>query len=236
MNKLRNQPIVLLGGFLITDEAYLPIKKWVKTNMNLELNIVNVRKIDWLLTNWYFGWRKILNRVDKEVQRLKSSSPTGKVTLIGHSSGGVMLRLYLGDKSTNIQAYNGLKDCNILITLGSPHQAIRATKLRAMVDKMYPGNFYSKEVTYISVAGDLALGSNIATSFSKKSAGKSYKAILGNEFKTGDGLVPIESALLKGSNKIILNDTAHSKFFGKYWYCSEERIQNWWDEANKLLM
>ncbi len=51
----------------------------------------------------------------------------------------------------------------------------------------------------------------------------------------GDGLVPLESALIAGSKKIILEKTCHGGLFGKYWYGSKERIEIWWNELEYLF-
>ena len=92
-----NQPVLILGGFLITDEAYASLASWIQNNQGSIVNVVPSSKYDWLLTSWSIGWRRLLDRVDAIVQDLQSRSHTGKVTLIGHSSVVVMLRLYLGE-------------------------------------------------------------------------------------------------------------------------------------------
>lgn len=94
-----NQPVVILGGFLITAEAYQPMADWLIKQGVQDAQIVPVSRYDWLLTSWAFGWKRVLDRVDLLVQELQAKSSTGRVTLIGHSSGGVMLRLYLSDQA-----------------------------------------------------------------------------------------------------------------------------------------
>jgi len=228
MGHIVDQPIVILGGFLIDCRAYIPMKTWLHTRIHSPVEVVKASKLDWFLTSWEYGWRNLLDRVDKEVQSLQLLSPTGKVTLIGHSSGGVMLRLYLADTQFAGRTYSGLDKCNFLITLGSPNNAVRATRLRTMVSEKYPGAFFSQSVNYISVAGNLDLQSDYATSFSKRFAKSSYKSILNsNDNQNGDGLVPIESALLEGSNQIVLSNTAHSELFGRSWYGSIDRLNKW---------
>ena len=94
-----NQPVVIFGGFLITQEAYRPLADWIDQASGAAVRIVPASKLDWLATSWGFGWRRLLDRVDAAVRELQSQSPTGRVTLIGHSSGGVMLRPYLADQT-----------------------------------------------------------------------------------------------------------------------------------------
>ncbi len=162
---------------------------------------------------------------------IKQQNNNKKFDFIGHSSGGIILRLYLSNKKFNEKNYNGASITDNLITLGSPHQAKRATKLRQYVDKQYPGNYY-KEVNYVSIGGKLNLKSNEASIFTKLFAKGSYKSISGCHNLDGDGLVPLNSSLLEGSQKIIINETAHGNFFGKEWYGSPSKVEKWWDLIN----
>ena len=123
-----HQPVVILGGFLITEEAYKPMAEWLRHQGVIQAEVVPVSRYDWLLTNWGFGWRRVLDRVDEVVKRLQTKSPSGQVTLIGHS-----LRYaspYLSSQLFQGRAYAGFSRCDRLISLGSPHQAVRATPLR----------------------------------------------------------------------------------------------------------
>ena len=96
----------------------------------------------------------------------------------------------------------------------------------------FPGSYYSQEVDYISIAGTLDLSKNCASNFAVKTAQKSYSSITGHKENKGDGLVPISSSLLKDSKHILLNETAHSKLFGKYWYGSKSRLKIWWEKID----
>ena len=173
------QPVVILGGFLISDTAYQPMADWLMNEQGLAVAIAPASRFDWLLTSWSLGWRRLLDRVDGLVKELQSRSPSGKVTLVGHSSGGVMLRLYLSHEPFAGRVYAGAERCNRLITLGSPHQAERATPLRAMVDRRFPG-CHAPEVDYVAVAGELDLNGPLASAFSRRSARGSYRSISGD--------------------------------------------------------
>ena len=220
-------PLVLLGGFLITSETYYEIKKTFEKNFSRKVYIVEISRMDWLKTNSIAGWSNILNKVDYCVKNVLKESTTRKIDLIGHSSGGVMLRLYLSKDKFNGKNYNGCEFTSNLITLGSPHQARRATSLRKFVDEKFPGNFF-KDVNYISIGGELTVNSSESSFLTKALADKSYKSISGEGISTGDGLVPLSSSLLKGSQKIILPETSHSKIFGKNWYGINKRIIEWY--------
>ena len=233
MNKYFDQPIVILGGFLIDGSAYKEMTEYIKSRIKNKVVIVPVNKIEWLTTNWTFGWKNILDKVEKIVTELSKESSTNKVTLIGHSSGGMILRLYLSDLLFSRKIYNGKDYANCLITLGSPNQAKRATNLRNFVSSKLPGSFYSADVSYISVAGELDLNGPIATKTSLKLSKSSYRALNGNGDVIGDGLVPRDSALLIGSKQVVMKETAHGKAFGKDWYGSKNKVEEWLNKSSE---
>lgn len=223
-----DQPVVILGGFLITDEAYQPLAHWIQSRHSAPVRIVHASRPDWLQTSWAWGWTRLLDRVDSCVHELLGSSTTGRVTLIGHSSGGVMLRPYLSDEEFLGRRYGGASVCDRLISLGSPHQAKRATPLRVLVNRRFPGCPESERVDYVAVAGQLNLASDTASAFSRLSASNSYRQISFDKDVEGDGLVPVASALLRDARPVVLPDTAHGGLFGSTWYGSKDRIGAWW--------
>lgn len=223
---MATQPIVILGGFLITAEAYEPMRDWLEQRCGQPVRLVPADRLDWLLTIGTWGWRRLLDRTAAIVRELVSDSPTGKVTLIGHSSGGVMLRLFLGDSPFAGRRYNGAAYADRLFCLGSPHTALRATALRQLVNRRYPGAFFADAVEYISVAGDLQPADGSATA--RRLAPGSYRAIAGNAELAGDGLVPVVSACLDGSRTLVLSGVAHGGAFGPCWYGTPEVVAQWW--------
>ena len=220
--------MVILGGFLITAEAYQPLASWLEARCSAPVRIVPVTRIDWLLTSQERGWIRVLDRVDDCVNDIAAASSSEFVTLIGHSSGGVMLRPYLSDDMFLGRRYGGHAVCNRLVTLGSPHQARRATALRELVDRRFPGCPESETVDYVAVAGELDLSSADASWFARTTAASSYRQISGDPSVRGDGLVPVSSALLTDARPVLLRNTAHGGLFGTPWYGSTLRIDSWW--------
>ena len=231
MNKRLENPIIMLGGFLITSEAYIPAKNIIENISNRKVYVVDVTRGDWFKSNSPEGWINILNKVKDKVALALKESNSKKVDLIGHSSGGIMLRLYLSSESFRDEIYNGKSIARNLITLGSPHQAIKATALRKFVDEKYPGNFF-KNINYVSIGGEVEIYSKQTSMLTKLIAKNSYKSISGDKNESGDGLVPLSSSLLQNSQQIILPNTVHGGIFGKNWYGSTFKVKEWWNQIN----
>jgi len=190
-----------------------------------------VTKRDWWKSNSAEGWKNILNKVKNTVSIALKENNEKKIDLIGHSSGGIMLRLYLSSEPFINSIFDGKSITKNLITLGSPHQAIKATKLRRFVDERYPGNFF-KTINYVSIGGEVEINSRQTSLLTKLIARNSYKSISGDKNASGDGLVPLSSSLLINSQQIILPKTVHSGIFGNNWYGSCSKVSEWWHQIN----
>jgi len=224
------QPVLLLGGFLITAEAYEPLVHTLSRLTSQPVRLLEVSRLEWLLTVFPFAWARILDRVASLATELAQASPTGRITLVGHSSGGIMLRLFLSDLPFQGRRYGGRRLADRLICLGSPHTARKATPLRALVDRELPGAFHSDSVHYISVAGAVNLdpAAGEASDTARRLAPTAYRNSTGNPDDQGDGLVPVSGALLSGSRPIVLEGVAHGGAFGPRWYGSPEVVERWW--------
>ncbi|MCP9900001.1 esterase [Cyanobium sp. Cruz CV13-4-11] len=223
---MTRQPILILGGFLISPEAYGPMVTRLEQLSGQPVRLVPVGKPEWLLTVFAFAWAGILDRVQATAAELSRRSPTGKVTLIGHSSGGIMLRLFLDEAPFQGRRYDGKALADTLVMLGSPHTALKATVLRRMVAERLPACPFADRVRYVSVAGDLDL--QAASPMAQRLAPAAYRNSTGDPTGRGDGLVPVASALLEGSTSLVLPGVAHGGAFGPSWYGSPDVVERWW--------
>jgi hypothetical protein len=220
-------PTLILGGFLITPEAYAPMATAISGRTGQPAEVVPVTRGDWLLTSWTLGWRRLLDRTQTLLDRLAARSPSGRVNLVGHSSGGVMLRLLLGDEPFAGRVYAARAQVDTLLTLGSPHSALRGTALRRLVDQRYPGAYYAGSVRYVSVGG--AIGPQDLRPRARRLVRRSYSAICDRPDSRGDGLVPLTSALLAGSEQRVLEGVGHGGWFAERWYGSPDVLPSWLD-------
>jgi hypothetical protein len=225
MSALQPAPTLILGGFLITPEAYAPMAAAIEAATGQPVAVVPASRGDWLLTSWSRGWTRLLDRAQELLLPLAAASPTGRVNLVGHSSGGVMLRLLLGDEPFAGRVYGQHGRVQSLVTLGSPHQAIRATALRQLVDRRYPGAFFKQELAYLAVAG--AIAPEQLRPRARRLTARSYSAINGDPSSRGDGLVPLSSALLAGAEPLVLDGVGHGGWFAERWYGSGEVLPQW---------
>lgn len=202
------------------------------TATGLPVFLVPARSFEWMLSLSRAGWALLLHRLDETVQRALTVSATGKVTLVGHSAAGVVSRLYLSPERFEGQACGGYRSVAHLITLGTPHNSRSHydAQVRQWVDATYPGAYFAPDVCYSSVIGKHRRG-NRHGGLWERVAYRSYGALTGQPEDWGDGIVPISSALLEGSNQCIIDGAAH--FWGLYglrapWYGSGPCVRRWW--------
>ena len=228
------QPILVLGGFLIGTEAYAPLVASLERLSGQPVVLVPVSRLDWLLTVFPLGWARLLDRLAPLAAELAGRSRSGKITLVGHSSGGILLRLFLADGPFEGRAYGGRRLADTLVMLGSPHTALKATAMRARVARELPGAFFAQAhphaVRYVAVAGaiNLAEPAGQASATARRLAPTAYRNSSGDPDDRGDGLVPVDSALLEGAEAVVLEGVAHGGAFGPLWYGTPSVVERWW--------
>ena len=225
------RPIVILGGFLSFSMLYAEMRDSLAQITGQPVWIVETRSLDWVPCIVPSGWIFLLRKLDDAVRQAVHQSATGKITLVGHSAGGVLGRIYLSPRPFMGHAYRGLDLVDHLITLGSPHynqrKSLHGGRMSRWVEKRYPGAFFAPRVEYTSVAGKLLRG-NREGSLRERHAYVFYEEIIGSGDAWGDGLVPVASALLHGSRQIVLDGVSHFTGFGGPWYGAAEVIPQWW--------
>lgn len=226
------QPIVIIGGILSFPTVYWRMRDALAQITGLPVWIVGIHGYDWMCSAVALGWAHLLRKLDHTIRQAVSDSTTGKVTLVGHSAGGLVTRLYLSPEPFMGHAYRGLEYVNHLIVLGSPHyyqrRSIHGGWLPGWLEKRYPGAYFTPQVRYTSVAGKLIHG-DLHGSPRERCAYPFYKELIGAGNVWGDGLVPVASALLHGSQQLTLDGVSHFRGFGGPWYGATEVIPRWWN-------
>ena len=232
------QPIILLGGFASPAALYAGLRDRLAELSGQPVWVVPTLTIDWLPSIVPAGWALLLAKLQQSVQQALGRSTTGKVTLIGHSAGGVLARLYLAPEPFVGRVFGGIEHVDQLITLGSPHtnqeRWLHGGLMSRWIERRYPGAFYGEQVRYTSVAGRMMRG-NRHGSLLERNAYRFYVKIAGEGDVWGDGLIPVQAALLKGAQQIVLEGVSHFTGFGGPWYGAEQVLPRWWQESQAPL-
>lgn len=225
------QPIVLLGGFLSSPQFYSDLRRGLTRLTGQRVWIARVQTYHWPMVISSLGWARVLDKLDLTVRQAVRESASGRVTLVGHSAGGVLARLYLAPQPFLGRTFAGVRQVDQLITLGSPHHNQggwrRGGPLSRWVQERYPDAYFAPQVHYTCVAGRWLCGERSGSSL-QRWAYDFYKDISGNGNEWGDGVTPVESALLSGADRVLLDGVSHFSMLGTPWYGSKETIHLWW--------
>jgi hypothetical protein len=223
-------PVVVLGGFLCHPGVYRGIQKTLEVVIGLPVLVVPVSRRDWLGAIHASGWKRLLLAVEATVREARRLSGGARpVTLVGHSSGGVLGRLFLSPEPFEGYRFAGLDLVRHLVTLGSPHLNVRGARLRRWVGRAYPGAYFAPDVRYTAVGGRAVRGNREGTP-KERAAHFLYRRLSGNGDEWGDGLVPAASAWLDGARNLVVDGVAHAPLGGTRWYGSSDVIHEWWGQ------
>jgi triacylglycerol esterase/lipase EstA (alpha/beta hydrolase family) len=225
-------PTVILPGYFARAREYQELENSLK-QQGIPTVTVPLRKRDWLPTLGGRSVVPIIQQIDRTVKGVLEDYNTSQVNLIGHSAGGWIARIYLGENPYNIHGdvrgadavWNGHSFVDTLITLGTPHISQERWTKRNLdfVKNNYPGAFYS-DVKYVCVAGKAVLGKQQLGSWL---AYNSYKLTCGEGNCWGDGITPIAAAHLEGAINVTLEGVMHAPNSSGIWYGSPE-VQSAW--------
>jgi pimeloyl-ACP methyl ester carboxylesterase len=231
---MAGEPVVILGGFLSTPRTYWEMQPALEKLAGRTVRIVPVTRPDWALSVWAFGWGRILAKLDRTVRRVLLETGAEEAVIVGHSSGGVVARLYLGPEPFRGRVWDGRRSVRCLVTLGSPNRNYRGSAMRRRVDRTYPGAFFAPAVRYVTVAGKAVLGDRGGRA-GERAAFRSYRLLCGEGGVWGDGTVPLPSALLDGAVPVVLEGVHHYSRGGRPWYGTTRVVGRWWEAVRAAL-
>lgn len=223
-------PTIIVPGYLETAIAYRQLEQSL-VQLGIPTITVPLKRRDWLPTIGGRPVTPIVQQIDRTVKQMLQQYNSPQVNLIGHSAGGWISRIYLGEQpyaargqviSSCWKAYPLVAN---LITLGTPHiSQERWTRWNLdFVTNNYPGAFY-KDVRYVCVAGKTIFGARKPGCWLAYS---SYQLTCGQGNTWGDGITPIAAAHLEGAENIVIPGVRHSPRSPGIWYGSPEPLQAW---------
>lgn len=222
-------PIIIVGGVTSWPYRYGALARTLRDLSGSEVYVAKITPLDWLIGS-IRGFGQLVFEIATAVDRALLESDSKKAVLIGHSAGGVACRVYLGgDPPYGGRRYSGHRRVSHLITLGSPHNVPDHNADRkslapiSRVNDLFPGSLHEPAgLGYLCVAGSAADGA------SSTRARKRYERFVDNGRVAGDGVVPVEAALLPGAGSVVLDDVYHGPSLGR-WYGSDlETVGRWW--------
>jgi len=226
--KKSNQPIVIVGGFMSAARDY---RSW-QTRLeappyNRKVFVANINRLDWVSTADQ-NFRPQLLAVGAMVQTAIHITGAEKVTLVCHSAGGRISRLWLGDQSYGGVECNGRRFVKKIIFLGSPYLTREpwAQRSAGFANKHYPGAYYA-EIEYISVVGRSVFakpGGSIEERFAYRNYRQQFPR---HPQQWGDGVVPVEGAFVPGATNGVLDGIYHGSFLGKPGYENPKALAQW---------
>jgi pimeloyl-ACP methyl ester carboxylesterase len=220
-------PIVLVGGLAAWPWRYREFALVLREISGSEVHVAPITPLDWLMGR-IRGYGQLVFEVASAVDRALLEVDADRAVLVGHSAGGIACRVYVGgDPPYGGRRYSGHRRVSHLITLGSPHVVADRKSLApiAQVNELFPGALHEPAgLRYLSVAGGAADGK--ATSRVRKR----YERLVDDGRVAGDGVVPVGSALLSGSEMLDFDDLYHSQYYGRWYGSDRETVGRWWPE------
>jgi pimeloyl-ACP methyl ester carboxylesterase len=228
---MAHDPIVLVGGSAAWPMRYQGLAEVLREISGSDVYTAPITPLDWLLTR-FRGYGQLAFEVASAVDRALLESESDKAVLVGHSMGGIACRVYLGgDPPFGGRRYSGHRRVSQLITLGTPHviTSKESFTLITRVNELFPGALHKPAgLRYLSVAGAAADGATSAR------VRKRYERILEDGRVAGDRIVPVESALLPGSETLVLEDLYHNGFYGRWYGSDGATVERWWPEDLRM--
>lgn len=225
-------PTVIVPGYLEAGIAYQPLEQTLKS-WGYPTVTVPLRLRDWFPTVGGRSMIPILRLLDRTVKQTLQQHKVSQINLIGHSAGGWISRIYLGEQPYTIHGdvvgaetlWNAHPFVSTLITLGTPHiSRERWTRKNLDFVKLhYPGAFHP-QIRYVCVAGKSIFGERRSGQWLAYS---SYRQTCGTGNTWGDGITPIEAAHLEGAINLVVEGVRHSPRSPGLWYGSPEVLKTW---------
>jgi pimeloyl-ACP methyl ester carboxylesterase len=220
-------PIVIVGGATWWRGSYRNFASLLQEISGSEVHIAPVTPLDWAL-GYFRGFGQLVFEVASTVDRALLESEAKKAVLVGHSAGGLACRVYIGgDPPYGGRRYSGHRRVESLITLGTPHSVADRQRLAPItrVNELFPGALHAEAgLRYVSVAGSAADGA------SSSRVRKRYERFVEDGKVAGDGVVPVEAALLPGSESQVLEGVQHNRRLGCWYGSDRETVGLWWPE------
>jgi len=238
--------VVILPGLGNASEDYDELAAALSASLGgAAVVIASVARVDWLrnaagvvnidywrgtlcptpTVDWY------LERVDAAVARALEASGGAPVQLLAHSAGGWLARVWLAQPGNAARVAT-------LLTLGSPLRpppsgVVDQTRgILTWVDANCASaqELADSGVRVVCLAGRFVRGSDAVSDPAAFLIGQAYRQVCGDSVCWGDGITPVDWALLPGAQHVTLEGCYHTPLGAgpeRPWYGSAALLPQW---------
>jgi alpha-beta hydrolase superfamily lysophospholipase len=223
------RPLVIIGGYLTSPDDYKALAQALsRPPFDFQVFITPIGRLRWALTrDWDF--RPVLRILRATVAQALQETGANSVTILAHSVGGTVARMYLGDHPYKGEIYGGHRFVHHLIMLGTPHHSKEfwTRQTVGFTNQHYPGAYYN-HIRYTSIIGR-SIQANRNGRWIERMAYNSYVMIDGPSGAQawGDGITTLTCAALPGAEYLVVPGLYHSSLHGRPWYGDPEGLKNW---------
>ena len=225
---MTKNPIIVVGGVTALPGDYREFARILREVSGSEVYVTPLTPVDWV-AGYFRGFGQLVFQIATAVDQALLESESDRAVLIGHSAGGLACRVYLGgDPPYGGRRYSGHRRVSHLITLGSPHKVRESKALSPIrrVNHLFPGALHEESgLAYRSVAGNAVDGAA-----SRKARKRYGRMVEDGRWVVGDGVTPVEAALLPGSDAVVLEGVYHNRRVGHWYGADRETVLRWWPE------
>jgi hypothetical protein len=249
--------VLVLGGFLTSPPLYTPMRRRLLERGAAHVVVAPVWLPDWLIAIQR-GIGPLLTRSGRallEACEVADASPRSRgapLLVVGHSAGGMIARLLTSPEPFECRRLGAAPHVGAIVMLGTPN-LVSPTGLagRRLADsatdfatRVVPGPAFAPTTGYLAVASRSHVGRAAGDPGERLTFGL-YRSVHADaaggpggspggwsgDGILGDGLIPVESALLPGAEGIVLDGIAHGPARRGPWYGSDEALDGWWPRA-----
>lgn len=189
--------------------------------------VTQINRTQWLTTR-DDSFRPQIAALHNVVEQARRETGAEKVSLVCHSAGGRIARLWMGGRSYNGNPFGGHRYVQSIIFLGSPYTTEEpwAVRSSSFANTNYPGAYYS-EIKYVSLIGKALFGKPNGN-ISERLAYQSYRTLSPRYAQRwGDGVITLESANVPGAENIVLDGIYHVSVLGRPGYGDPKALGAW---------
>ena len=222
---------MIVGGYNSAWPLYLPAARHLESVTGQRAVAVPLMPWHWWTAGRRHNAALLLDKLDGAVGWARRRRGAERCTLVCHSAGGLVARLYVCGEGAPGGRYEGAGLVDAIYTLGSPHCQQRGTAtgwyLNSLANRAAPGTPHNDTIAYRAVAGQAVEG-RADGSPREQVAYRNYRAIGGEGNGWGDGTVSLACARLDGAENVTLDGVGHSLHFGRWYLSSPDVIRRWW--------